>query len=55
MLELLYVNLLDYLARPNAEDRVMAPDDFAVAVALAEADKTASEQKTASLQGAANR
>jgi hypothetical protein len=45
MLELVYLNLFDYLARPNGSEPIALPDDFAVADAMAEADKAASEQK----------
>lgn len=45
MLELVYLNLFDYLARPNGAEPIALPDDFAVAVAMAEADEAASEQK----------
>jgi hypothetical protein len=46
MLELVYLNLFDYLARPNASEPIAIPNDLAVAVAITEADKAASEQKT---------
>jgi hypothetical protein len=42
MLELVYLNLFDYLARPNAAETI--PDDRAVAAAMAAADKAAAEQ-----------
>jgi hypothetical protein len=35
MLELVYLNLFDYLARPNAAERAPVPDDAAVAAAIA--------------------
>lgn len=46
MLELVYLNLFDFLARPNGSQPIVLPDDFSVAVAvtMAEADKAASEQ-----------
>jgi hypothetical protein len=45
MLELVYLNLFDYLARPNAAERTPVPDDAAVAAAIAKLKK-ASEQET---------
>jgi hypothetical protein len=50
MLELVYLNLFDYLARPNGSEPIARPDDFSVAVAMAEADKVAIEEKTRSAE-----
>jgi hypothetical protein len=52
MLELIYLNLFDYLARPNGSEPIALPDDLAVAVAMAEAeaDKVAIEEKTRSAE-----
>jgi hypothetical protein len=50
MLELVYLNLFDYLARPNGSEPIARPDDFSVAVAMAEADKVAIEEKTKSAE-----
>lgn len=41
MLELLYIARFDYLAEPNSPDLDHAPDDAAVAMALADADEAA--------------
>lgn len=40
MLELLYIARFDYLAHPFEADSNLVPDDYAVALALAEADQS---------------
>jgi hypothetical protein len=55
MLELVYLNLFDYLARPNGSEPIARPDDFSVAVAMAEADKVAIEEIKRSAERALTR
>jgi hypothetical protein len=45
MLELLYIARFDYLAHPGSAQQNPVPDDYAVAVAMAEADESASKQQ----------
>jgi hypothetical protein len=39
MLELIYIARFDYLAHPYMPESNAAPDDYAVAIAMAEADE----------------
>ncbi|WP_165048951.1 hypothetical protein [Methylocystis sp. MJC1] len=45
MLELLYIARFDYLAEPNSPDLNHAPDDDAVAMAIADADEAAEKDQ----------